>query len=227
MRERSREHPLYPRRPGWVQLVCPAPKRYLQELIRTNDLRTGLDIGCGEGSPLAALRARGFRSTGIDIYSENIASARARSTHDEYLLGDFRTAAFPGRFDVVVLSHVIEHFTRDEGEEVLRQAESLATRLVYVETPNGFLEQLRTDRNPFERHLSGWFPHDFEARGYTVFGSGPRFLRSALLSGGPVSGPLSGVIGRALQRWYFRRPVHAAIIAAIRLVDEGGNVRRC
>jgi len=225
--ERSSKQLLYPSRPAWVQLVCPAPKRYLQELIRTNDLRTGLDIGCGEGSPLASLRATAFRSTGIDISSENLAASRDRNTHDEYILGDFRSAKLDGKFDVVVLSHVIEHFTRDEGEKVLRRAESLAQRLVYVETPNGFLEQLATAQNPFEQHLSGWFPHDFEARGYTVFGSGPYFLRNRLISGGTIPGHLAALIGRALQRWYFRRPTHAAIIAAIRLVDERGNIRRC
>ena len=66
-------HP-YPDRPSWVQFLCPAPKRHLQRLIRQYSLRTGLDVGGGEGSPLTALRPLGFRSTTIDISKEYLDS---------------------------------------------------------------------------------------------------------------------------------------------------------
>ena len=193
-------------------------------MIRSYGLKTGLDIGCGAGSPLTALRAIGFHSTGIDASPLSIEGARGRGAHDEYVLGDFRLQEFDRCFDVVLLSHVIEHFTRDEGIGILRKAEELTKRIIYVETPYGFLEQEDCDGNPFQRHLSGWFPHDFESRGYKVFGMGARGLT------GPMGEPrwfpnsITRTIGRCTQWFFFRKPSLAATIAAIKVVDESGNI---
>lgn len=214
----------YPKRRFWIQWICPAPKRYLQAMITRLGLKSGLDIGCGGGSLLTAVRSDTFESTGIDISAASINRSKANNVHDHYLVGDFRTAAFPRTYDVVVLSHAIEHFTRDDGLEVIRRIEQLAKRLIYIETPYGFLEQTDYDGNPFQRHLSGWFPHDFEGRGYTVFGSGLRGLTGPM--GKPIFLPSSMVqtINRSLQWYLFRRPERAATIAAIRYIDEQGNI---
>lgn len=216
----------YPLRHPFIQYLCPAPKRHLQYLIMKLGLRDGLDIGCGGGSPLTSLRSSGFRSTGIDISADAIKASRARNTHDEYIVGDFRDFRFARKFDVVILSHVIEHFTRDQGIDVIRRVESLSERLVYIETPHGFIESgcEDLDHHPHQRHLSGWFPHDFEARGYTILGSGPRWFnpakRYSVLGGLAVRS-----ISRMVQWYYFYRPRRSAVIGAIRHVDERGIVR--
>ena len=217
----------YPRRSALVQRISPAPKRHLQTLVSSLGLRTGLDVGCGAGSPLTALRGPGFRSTGIDLSPESVSQAKCLAMHDECLLGDVRTFHFQTGFDVVVLSHVIEHFERDEGLQVLRRAEELAARLVYVETPYGFLEQHELYSSVFQRHLSGWFPADFEGRGYTVFGSGSRRLHRRGQNQRRDEGWVMRTVDRLSQRWYFRRPDHAHVIAAIRLLDSNGNVCTC
>ena len=113
-----------------IECVCPSPRRYVQRLVRLHGLKDGLDIGCGESSLLTPLRSQGFRSAGIDGSPEMLASARERNLHDDYILADFRTHKFDRPFDVVVLSHVIEHFTRDEGLEALRRIEGLARHLI-------------------------------------------------------------------------------------------------
>ena len=105
-----------------------------------------------------------FKSTGIDIDAKSVEHSKINGVHDEYVLGDFMVIDMKQRFDVVVLSHVIEHFDRDTGSRVLQRLEQLSEHLIYVETPNGFLEQTDYDGNPYQRHLSGWFPHDLEAR---------------------------------------------------------------
>lgn len=220
----STERP-YQLRSDLVQAICPSPKRNLQRLILRLGLKTGLDIGCGSGSLLTAVRSATFRSTGIDASPECIERCRSADIHDEYICADFRTMPLDRTFDVVVLSHVIEHFTRDEGMDVLRCVEALAKHLVYVETPFGFLEQTDYDGNPFQRHLSGWFPADFRARGYTVFGSGPRGLTRPMGKPRFLPGPMVRTIGRCAQWFYFRRPERASTIAAIRYTDEYGNIR--
>ena len=221
----TQRKPDYATRSAWVQAVSPAPKRLLQELIARDGLATGLDVGCGPGSPLTALRGPHFRSTGIDSYAGALEAAREREVHDEYLQADFLGHRFEQQFDVVVLSHVIEHFPRDLGMEVLRKAEQLARRIVYVETPHGFLEQVPEDDNPGQRHLSGWFPHDFESRAYTVFGSGLRGLTGPRGKSLLFPDAITRFIVRATQWYCFRRPAHAATLAAIRYSDATGNYR--
>lgn len=207
----------------WLQRVCPAPRRYVAELVTRFGLSSGLDIGCGENSLLAPLRPRGLFSVGLDASAECIRSARDRGLHDDYICGDIR--AFPldsvsPRPDVVVASHVIEHLSREEGFELLVRVEQLAGRLVYVETPYGFVEPGHYTGGAFERHRSGWFPWDFEARGYTVFGSGVRRLRESGLPGGFIRW-----VDRLCQWAIFRRPGWAGTIAAIRYCDADGRIR--
>lgn len=216
---------VYRNRSALIQTLCPAPKRHLQGLILRHGLKTGLDIGCGEGSPLTALRGLGFKSTGIDIDAKSIEQARAKDVHDEYMLGDFMTMDLQATFDVIVLSHVIEHFDRDTGWRVLQRLEQLGARLLYVETPNGFIEQTDYDGNPFQRHLSGWFPHDFESRGYTVYGSGPKWLCVPMGNKRLIPSSLRHFISRLLQWHYFRRPSKAGTIAGFRVLDRAGNLR--
>ena len=215
----------YPSRPDWIQFLCPAPKRHLQSLIRQFGLTTGLDIGCGEGSPLTSLRGPTFRSTGIDIDAKSIEQANMKGLHDDYILGDFMTMDLKRTFDVVVLSHVIEHFDRDTGWRVLQRLEHLSARLIYVETPNGFLEQTDYDGNPYQRHLSGWFPHDLQARAYTVFGSGPKWLMSPMGQKRLLPDFARRALTRGLQWYYFRQPKKAGAIAGIRHRDANGNLR--
>lgn len=185
-----------------------------------------MDIGCGAASPLTALRGPDFRSTGIDVDPVAIARSRSIGAHDEYLLGDFRAMELGTQFDVIVLSHVIEHLERDEGMKVLGLLEVRAARLLYVETPHGFLEQLAGEECRWQRHLSGWFPNDFRARGYTVFGSGGiRGLRGSMGRAKILTEPVTRAIARATQWVVFRRPTLAGTIAAIRFRDGDGNIR--
>jgi hypothetical protein len=217
----------YPPRSRLIQRICPAPKRFLQKLVLEHKLTTGLDAGFGSGSPLVPLRRVGLRVTGLDASAEALKRAEATGILDECILGDFLSHDFGDRkFDVVVLSHVIEHFPRDVGLDVLRKAESLASRILYIETPHGFLEQLMKDGNPYQRHLSGWFPHDFQSRGFTVFGSGSKILTGS--NGQPRLFPKLFVrlLQRSLQWYFFRRPNRAATIAAIRFTERDGTPRQ-
>jgi len=209
---------------SWIQKVCPSPKRYLAELAVRFGLRSGLDIGCGENSPLTPLRSRGFFSIGLDASPERIRSARNKGLHDDYICADicsFSLDSLGARPDVVVLSHLIEHLGREAGFELLRRVEQIAGRLVYVETPFGFVEPAYCTGDDFEWHRSGWFPWDFEARGYTVFGSGLRGLWASKLPEGLIRGT-----DRLCQRVVFRRPRWANAIAAIRYSSDDGRIRR-
>jgi SAM-dependent methyltransferase len=197
----------------------------MQSIVVREQLKTGLDIGCNENSPLTSLRGTGFRSTGLDAYLPALEVARWKGLHDEYLCCDVRQLPDDCAFDVVVASHVIEHLTRDDGFELLRKIEKLARRLIYIETPLGFVEQGALNGNPFQRHLSGWFPMDFESRGYTVFGLGSRRLRRRGSAAGVLPEPLVRAAERSVQWFSFRYPSCAHSIAGIRFADENGDLR--
>jgi hypothetical protein len=195
-------------------------------LILERGLATGLDIGCGESSLLTPLRAYGFHSVGLDAWPEQIERSRALGLHDDYVIGDIRTLTPDRPFDVVVLNHVIEHLPRDQGVELLQRVESLARRMVVVGTPNGFLEQTALDGNPFQRHFSGWFPHDFEARGYTVFGGGLRCLRGPAGRAKYLPERSVRLAERLTAWWVHRHPRTAHSLTAVRYQEENGCLRQ-
>jgi len=78
--------------------------------------RQVLEVGCGEGATLAALKARwpAARTTGLERMPAAARAGRAAGHADEWVEADVLDAAAadfePGRFDVVILSHVLEHF---------------------------------------------------------------------------------------------------------------------
>ncbi len=162
----------------------PAAEDYLQQMIERGDCQTALDIGCGNASKLSPFRP-GIRTVGLDAFEGALAEARARGQHDDYVLADILKVSpetilepFGGRrFDLITLIDVIEHLPKRQGFELLEKCERLTCKYILVQTPNGFLEQGPEFGNEFQRHLSGWFAHDFEGMAYTVHGSGIKALR--------------------------------------------------
>jgi 2-polyprenyl-3-methyl-5-hydroxy-6-metoxy-1,4-benzoquinol methylase len=150
-----------------------------------------------------------------------LAQARVENAHDEYVECNFLEFSTDRRFDVVVLSQVVEHFTKADGLKALDRAEQLASKLVYVSTPNGFLEQPELDGNPHQKHLSGWTVNDFDKLGYEVFGTGIKGLR------GPVGKPVFGLeklvrLLERLTRWYaYRHPQSAFGLSAVKRLHNG------
>lgn len=159
-------------------LNLPMPLEFTRELVATGECRHALDIGCGSDSPLSAFRPR-LITTGIDACPEAIQAAQKRGLHDHYLVADIMTlepaqilAPCQGRrYDLVTLFDVIEHLPRRQGFELLERLEQLAGKYILIQTPNGFLPQGPDFGNEYQRHLSGWFAHDFEGLGYQVQGS--------------------------------------------------------
>ena len=76
---------------------------------------SAIEIGCATGELIAALPVQsGGRKVGMDISAGNIAAARVRFPDVEFRCGDFRDGP-DERFDVVVMSDVLEHVPDDAG----------------------------------------------------------------------------------------------------------------
>jgi methyltransferase family protein len=158
---------------------------YTRELIQKSNCAFALDVGCGGYSQLSQFRPQ-ITTVGVDMFQEAIEESKAKAMHDHYLVADILAqkpdeflSIFGGRkFDLITLYDVIEHLPKKRGYELLERCEELTSKYVMVKTPNGFLEQGPEFGNEHQRHLSGWFPHDFEGLGYKVYGtSGTRYLR--------------------------------------------------
>lgn len=112
--------------------------------------RTVVEIGCGDGSLLAALSARGIgeRLDGFELSGPAAAIARDRGIPRAGRVEAYDGAHVPaadGEYDLAVLSHVLEHVP--EPAPLLREAARVG-RHVLVEVP---LEDNRSARRPSVR----------------------------------------------------------------------------
>ena len=144
----------------------------------TRDCATILDVGCGSRSPLRFVKGRAHR-VGFDGYQPSIDEAARRSIHHEYICSTIEgLASLDRRFDAVIALEIIEHLPKEQGIPFVRQLERLASKIVILSTPNGFLPTPTQEANPYQQHLSGWTPEEFRALGYTVRGlSGVKRIR--------------------------------------------------
>lgn len=150
---------------------------YITRLAADTDCSSALDIGCGERSFISRFRPR-IRTVGLDAFEGAIESSKRMDLHDDYMLANIIETSVDDllcrnggrKFDIVIMSDVIEHLPKRIGIEVLEKCEELTQKYIILQTPYGFMEQGPEFGNVYQRHLSGWFPDEFRGLGYTVAG---------------------------------------------------------
>src|SRR3954469_10790765 len=80
-----------------------------------------LDLGCGIGRNL--LHIRGI---GVDVNEHCVEAARARGL-DAFTPAEFKASpgSGAGRFDTLLVAHVVEHMTEDQAAALVREYEPL------------------------------------------------------------------------------------------------------
>lgn len=122
-----------------VPRVLPDSAGALQEELRHGAAhgapRRVLDVGCGDGRHLAQDTQAGWRATGVDFSPAAVERARPRGL-DVRLGTIHRDDLAPASFDLIWLSHVIEHVPDPVG--LLRRGRDLlaADGRIHVATPN-------------------------------------------------------------------------------------------
>lgn len=95
-----------------------------------------LDVGCGDGSFLAALAEQGWEVYGTELSALIAASARHR-LGDRVHAGELESAAYPkASFDLVTFWHVLEHLSNPKRALVEARRLVKSDGMVVIAVPN-------------------------------------------------------------------------------------------
>jgi 2-polyprenyl-3-methyl-5-hydroxy-6-metoxy-1,4-benzoquinol methylase len=95
-----------------------------------------LDICCGIGNVSHSLDVK--RLVGIDIYQKYLDKYKIRKPSVELICGDAISVCKQfenDTFDVVLLVDAVEHLTKPDALELLRESERICKRTIFVFTP--------------------------------------------------------------------------------------------
>ena len=121
---------------AWLLRISFDPIRTEARGLEKLPVGSVLDVGCGSGQFLALARQMGWQCYGVEI--DPVAAQVARDTGAAIVSSRVETldASYDGRFDVVTLSHVIEH--GHDPQETLRHCRRVLKPggHLWIETPN-------------------------------------------------------------------------------------------
>lgn len=101
-------------------------------LSKLDEIKSILDVGCGNGELAAQMYKKCHNITGFDVSARAISSARARFPWITFIQG--RVEDLPlQKHELVVLSHILEHL--DDPVNLLKKVKNVATYL-YIEVPD-------------------------------------------------------------------------------------------
>ncbi len=127
----------------------------------TRDSRTTLDLGSGRGENSAALGLQGKETTLVDWSAGNLDFSRnlfgALNLRGRFCRADItRTLPFDNSsFDTVFSCGVLEYFSREVNQGIIREAFRIARRQVIMMVPNALSVGYRVGKWHMER-TGGW-----------------------------------------------------------------------
>jgi ubiquinone/menaquinone biosynthesis C-methylase UbiE len=187
---------------GDIQRLGPVHRRQTEELLKLVtrlNVRTVLDVGCGSGDNLAALKHAmpQLELSGVDVSPEALALAAQRVPGASLRGLDVQSENLNERFDLVMAIQVIEHLADDRA--ALCNMARMAKQWVLVTTMRG---HMRPSENSIG-HLRNYSDNDLREKAASaglevvdLFGWGFPFYsplyRTAVewLPGGPPQGKI-------------------------------------
>ena len=131
-----------------------------------------LDVGCGDGFPTRMITgSKRLLRVGVDVFLPSLLVCKKQGVYDDCVAGDVRQLPFREQvFDSVISLEVIEHMRKSDGLEFIQGLARVSRKQVIISTPLGYLPQdeHQVALNIYQRHLSGWYPRDFNASGFEV-----------------------------------------------------------
>lgn len=139
---------------------------------KEGDIVSILDVACGLSLKSKYIPAQ--IRVGVDIHEPYFKHIETDVPYVvmKYDIRKLRDIFIPKSFDLVIALDVIEHITKEEGFELMRQCEEIARKGVIIETPKGYVPQNIDIQghggDEWQTHRSGWDVTDFTERGYKV-----------------------------------------------------------
>jgi len=110
-----------------------AQREFIDPELR--DVRRSLDVGCGVGALVAELQGANIDAIGYDT-DESVIEIGRRSWGANIHPGHHTRAAQTGEFDLLCLSHVVEHFAQPTVDLKALAASVRSGGWIFVEVPN-------------------------------------------------------------------------------------------
>lgn len=108
----------------------------------------------------------------LEIFEKNFERLNSNLLCHKYL-GDIREIdkVIQNKYDTIIYWHGPEHIMKDEFREVLPKVMSLCNAFI-IGCPHGIYETPKWSkqfkRNKYEKHVSHWYPEEFEELGFEV-----------------------------------------------------------
>ena len=194
------------------------------------NVKTILDLGCGEGDFMKDLSENGnWDITGVELHSESAQKAKQSGIYKAVVRGDVTNLprdVLNRKYDVVFSSQTLEHLKKSDGRKALEAWEKLAKKRIVVTTPVGFIEyepiEEKKENNPLQKHLSGWSIKEMKALGFAVYGQGARFIYGKKGLARKFSGilPLWFVISYIASPFVYFFPEYATYMIAVKNLND-------
>lgn len=153
--------------------IAYTPKWSIRKVIEeASKYDSVLDVGCGSGSMINAIRAE--RRYGIDICQAAIDRATIRNNGVRFIVGNLSNIEnISPIVECVTGIDIVEHFDKEQAIQFVEKCEGRATKKVIFFVPVGNHPQTHDDRgfgnDYYQTHRSSWYPKDFEELGYDVY----------------------------------------------------------
>ena len=140
-----------------------------------------LDLGIGFGFYGWALKAHGYHGNpyeakgfvgtpyivGVEVNPDRANHTEKFGLYDEVHVLDVTKEIPEGEYGVIILSHLIEHLSKEEAKKLLSKLEAMCTGIIVIACPygntTGDLEPMSLDF-----HISSWYEKDFNDLGYNT-----------------------------------------------------------
>jgi len=137
-----------------------------------------LDLGIGFGFYGWALKAHGYHGkiheakgfigtpyiVGVEVNPERANHTKKFGLYDEVHVVDVTKEIPEGEYGVIIVSHLIEHLSKEDAFALLRKLEAMCTGVIVIACPYG--DTTTAKARSLDSHISAWYEKDFNDLGY-------------------------------------------------------------
>lgn len=212
-----------------MKLLGPASRwlRYLifdqiRRHVESNDIKTVVDVGCGEGTTTfflakelqqADVTGIDFSASGIDVASKQYKANNLHFKHDE------GNSTLLSSFDLVTAFEVLEHVP--EWEQFLGEMCTASNRYLLLSFPTGRMRPFEVEVGHYRNFKRGEVEAFLAARGFrpiSVYYAGFPFYSPFYREFCNISNPASSAVGRG-EFGIIQRIVASMLFAAFRFLS--------